>query len=54
MTTTELGEQLQNDIITYIEAYSFNNGFDVDEELVDNLCQLVVDNFNKFDALQNG
>ena len=38
----ELREQIQEDIIALREEYSWN-----DHE-VDDLCQVVVDNFNKF------
>ena len=39
MNIYELREQLQNNLITYLDG--------VDESLVDGVCQIVVDTFNE-------
>ena len=39
MNKREVLEQIQEDIITYCE--------DMDQEVIDGLCQIVVDNFKK-------
>lgn len=54
MTLVELREQIQHDIITRCEENST-----VTDDLVDDLCQIVVDNFFKFngsvrDQIQQG
>ena len=36
----QIKEQIQEDIITYGEAQGFS------QEIIDTLCQIVVDNFN--------
>jgi len=37
--TQECKEQIQQDLITYLEG--------MDSEILDNICKIVVDNFNK-------
>lgn len=39
MNTKELQEQIQEDIMTFMDGQ--------DNEMIDNLCQIVVDNFKK-------
>ena len=41
----EIREQIQEDIITLLDQYH-----DTDAPPVDELCQIVVDNFKKFDG----
>lgn len=48
MTLAELKEQIQQDIISCMDVYA--QGVDIDDELVDALCQIVVDNFNTFNT----
>ena len=35
----EVREQIQEDLMTYLDG--------MDEEIIDNVCQIIVDNFNK-------
>lgn len=42
MTLLELKEQIQNDLITMLEE-------DVSPQMMDAICQIVVDNFSKFE-----
>ncbi len=64
MTLDELKEQLQQDLLTYFDGYPMDfaeykllirNGetpeFN-DNEFMDNMCQIIVDNFNKFKKLK--
>ena len=48
MTLAELKEQIQQDIISCMDVYA--QWVDIDDELVDTLCQIVVDNFNTFNT----
>jgi hypothetical protein len=45
-TKQEVREQTQEDIITFIESYGFLSH---PEFLKDNLCQIVVDNFEELE-----
>ena len=48
MKLQDVKEQIQQDIISLREEYDWN-----DNE-VDDLCQIVVDNFNKFEDSKKG
>ena len=43
MKILEVKEQIQEDILTYLEGYNYF------EPMADDLCQIVVDNFKKLD-----
>lgn len=42
MTFEDLREQIQDDIITVMDSY--------DDEIIDALCQIVVDRFKEYDV----
>ena len=43
---SELREQIQDDIIAYVDGYSFMEKGDL-QSLTDNLCQIVVNKFKE-------
>ena len=48
MTKEECREQIQEDILTFMDDRFVEDGWDA-EFLKDNLCQIVVNNFNKLE-----
>ena len=48
MNKNQLREQIQNDVIAYIEPL-LGREYEFTSDNVDDLCQIVVDNFKKFE-----
>jgi hypothetical protein len=48
MNKEEVSEQIQEDILTFMDDRFVEDGWDA-EFLKDNLCQIVVDNFKKLE-----
>ena len=50
MNKAEVSEQIQQDIVTYIEAqFAYDDESGEVQELCEHLCQIVVDNFKKLE-----
>ncbi len=50
MTKEECREQIQEDMIAFVSAlYGYDEDKEEAQELSDNLCQIVVDNFKKLE-----
>ena len=50
MNKAEVSEQIQQDIVTYIEAqFAYDDESGEAQELCEHLCQIVVDNFKKLE-----
>ena len=48
MTKEECREQIQEDIMTFMDGHQYGNTA-VSNFVLDNLCQIVVDNFKKLE-----
>ena len=53
MNKAEVSEQIQEDIMAYVDGIHCLSVSGMNSEIVDNLCQIVVDNFKKLDDQQN-
>ena len=49
MNKNEVSEQIQEDIMTYVDGIHCLNVSGMNSEIVDNLCEIVVDNFKKLE-----
>ena len=49
MNKLEVSEQIQQDILSYVESIDPNYDY-FNDQILDNLCQIVVDNISKLDS----
>ena len=49
MNKSEVSEQIQEDIMAYVDGIHCLNVSGMNSEIVDNLCEIVVDNFKNLE-----